>query len=168
MEDLFYTCDHFPEVDKKYVDEAASLQYIERHRPALYIGDIARTFQDTDFFKSIKKDLLCLSPTYLKWPANTCYNWHTDGLGRKASINIPLVSSNKCLTLFKTKTKDSPFENLFNVNYIMYKPTILNVKHEHCVLNYSDQDRYVINISLNHVTYHDAVEYLKNLKVSEY
>ena len=168
MEDLFYTCDHFPEVGKKYVDEALSLSYVERLTPSLFIGGLAQTFADTEFYKNLSTSLPCSSPLYVKWPANTYYTWHVDGFNRQASLNIPLIASDKCVTMFKTKKENSKFENLFQVPYIMYKPTILNVRQEHGVFNFSSQDRYVLNLSFNTVPYKVVIEYFKNLKVVNY
>lgn len=168
MEDFFYTCNHFPYLDEKYIDEALSLSYVERVAPALLVGGISTTFANTDFYKNLNKAVPCSSPIYLKWPANTCYNWHTDGFNRRASINIPLVSTFKCVTMFKTKNEGSIFDDLFQVEYVMYKPTVLNTQQEHGVFNFSDQDRYVINIGFNTVTYKSVVEYLKNLKIDNY
>ena len=164
MEDLFYTCEKSAPVDYKYVEEALACTYQKTHYPNVFRATTKCSFEYSEFFKKLKQDLNCHHrPLYLKWPANTLYDWHTDGWNRKVSLNIPLVSSDKSLTFCRTPN-DGTFYNVYQVKYSMYLPTILNVKHEHCVINYSNEDRYVINISFLDTEYETVLEYFKNLR----
>jgi hypothetical protein len=163
MEDLFYTCDKIAPIDYKYVEEALSSTYRKIQNPNIFVSNTRCSFEYSEFFKKLKRDLNCHRPLYLKWPANMLYDWHIDGWTRKVSLNIPLVSSDKSLTFFRTPNEGT-FYNLHQVNYSMYLPTILNVKHEHCVINYSNEDRYVINMSFLVSDYETVLEYFKNLR----
>jgi hypothetical protein len=171
MENLFYTCSNFPDIDSKYVDEAVTSNYKINYTPRYIFTDVISSFEQTDFYKKIKQDLLCGPPTYVKSPANSYYDWHVDVSSREVSLNIPLVSNEQCITCFRSQEiprATAPFYRLYKVDYMMYKPSILNVKKHHCVINYSNEDRFVINISFHVVPYERVLEYFKNIKIDNY
>ena len=164
MEDFYYCCEHFPDVDKVFVDQAVNGTYKQHYRPNYYWAP--STFLLTKFVADMSRVLKVLTTCYVKNPPYFLYDWHIDDPQRNCSINIPLVASNNAHTFFRTHIKSNEY-TLHEVKYIMFKPTVLNIKHEHCVINNSDSDRIVLNISLKG-SYKDTVDYLKNLQFSDY
>jgi hypothetical protein len=53
--------------------------------------------------------------------------------------------------------------NLTEVLYNGHKPTLLNTKQEHCVINNSDDGRVILSLTIFDTTYDEALLFLKQL-----
>ena len=172
MEDFYYCCEHLPEIDQSIVSEALATEYVKTSQPNEFVAPAISSFAQTHFFNKLRADLKCSYPMYKKTPSNTLYDWHMDGKldnpnRRKCSINIPLMFAEHAGVFFRT-AREGTFYDVHRAKYVLYKPTLLNVSHEHCVINDSDSDRIVLNLSINYFSYTDTVEYFKNLKIDSY
>ena len=172
MEAFYYCCEHLPDIGQTIVGEALTTEYVKTSQPNEFVATVMSSFAQTHFFKQLRADLKCSYPMYKKTPSNTLYDWHVDGLPdnlsrRKCSINIPLTVSEHAGVFFRTALEGT-FYNVHRAKYVLYKPTLLNVSHEHCVINDSDSDRIVLNLSINYFSYTDTVEYFKNLRLDDY
>lgn len=77
----------------------------------------------------------------------TSYNWHTD-YARNASLTLCLNQTENSLTLFAERREVNHFCEL---RPLYYKPNtmyLFNGSRWHCGINYSDETRYLISISL--------------------
>lgn len=80
----------------------------------------------------------------LKFDANSCYTWHTDGI-RSCAINM-LLTGYDSLTLFGKR--DSMFyKNLERLTYVPNRYFFLDTSKSHTVLNFSE-DRYIVSIGI--------------------
>ena len=56
-------------------------------------------------------------------------------------------------TLYRQKTGPerltSIIYNIFPIEYVLYKPTIMETTTEHCVINPSDEERIIFSVSLD-------------------
>jgi hypothetical protein len=55
--------------------------------------------------------------------------------------------------------------NVEEVVYNLYKPTLIDTTHEHCVINNSDESRIILSLTIWDTTYDEALFFLKNLNV---
>jgi hypothetical protein len=81
----------------------------------------------------------------------TSYNWHID-YARNASLTLCLNQTENSLTLFAERKEVNHFCEL---RPLYYKPNtmyLFNGSQWHCGINYSDETRYLISISLTKPT----------------
>ena len=91
----------------------------------------------------------------------TSYNWHLDYI-RNASLTLCLNQHSNSLTLFAERKEVNHFCEL---RPLYYKPNtmyLFNGSKWHCGINYSDETRYLISVSLTRpATIDDASNFLK-------
>ena len=57
--------------------------------------------------------------------------------------------------------------NLTQVEYILYKPTLLDVTKHHCVINDTQEERVIFSMSID-APFADVNDYLSNLQITDY
>ena len=80
-----------------------------------------------------------------------------------------IKTNNNAVTLFRELDYENSIgrqsENLWKiqeVNYTLYRPTLLRTKESHCVINNSSEERIIISYGLS-VSYDVAKEFLLTL-----
>ena len=126
------------------------------------------TFTNSTFIQDLKQKL---SPNihacFFRNDPHSAYDWHTDSVGnRKCVINYLLSTNAGAMTLFREPTIRLNYK-IAECPYILYKPMLLNVELEHCVINNSPDYRYILSVSLPDVTFAQAVKFFNNYQFFE-
>jgi hypothetical protein len=90
----------------------------------------------------------------------TSYNWHID-YARNASLTLCLNQTENSQTLFAERREVNHF---YDIKPLYYKPNtmyLFNGSKWHCGINYSDETRYLISVSLTRpATIDSAIDFL--------
>jgi len=166
----YYCLEHFPDLSSRYIKEGMNATYKLNVSPNDYRA--GTMFNNSNFIRSLKNLIGDVSALWIKNPPNSLYDWHIDKNVRQCSINFP-INDTGGRAFYRSKLYDdvenkSLYYTLDEVKYILYKPTILNVKHEHCVMNMSNQERIILSLCVKEASYDETVAALKDVKISEY
>jgi len=170
MMSKYYTNLNLPPLDDQFISEALNQKFELIHEPSILIC-ASTTFHTTDFFKTITSKFRCGTRYFLN-PPHTIYDWHTDNK-RSCAINWVIKTNKNCLTLYREAIPEAIPEinkrvvlyNVEEVVYNLYKPTLIDTTHEHCVINNSDESRIILSLTIWNTTYDEALFFLKNLNV---
>lgn len=151
-----------------YVNEGLNALYPEIPPPELQGKLTPRSimtlssFEDTPFCKDLKQKFGEVTARYYKFSALSVYDWHRD-VARKCGINFLLNDVVETTTLFRNNT-DKISRLQFPVTkcvYKLYTPMLFNTNVDHCVINYSNHDRFILTVTFpNDVTFEIAKEFL--------
>jgi hypothetical protein len=119
------------------------------------------SFEDSKFMADLRAEFKNVRTHYLKFDPMTCYDWHTD-VARNCSINFLLNDPVDSLTLFREFIEGSGhWYNIKRLKYNLFQPTLLNVREQHSVINYSQETRYVLTVGFTlDVTYMNVKRFL--------
>ena len=181
--DCYQHLSHLPLLDEKYVNEALNATY-SHIEPS---GDMAAiknkfnrwissksaysTFEETKFCKDLEAQFGQVVSHYAKFDPRSLYDWHTDSQ-RQCSINVLIRPVVNALTLFKyaEMTKEhSLIYHLDECEYVPRVPVLFNSSVHHCVINLSNETRYLLTISFERtVTFYHVRDFLLNYKTESY
>jgi hypothetical protein len=167
-----YTCfDNYPELCNSYIQEALSCNYTEHHRPHDYRAGCS--FNSSNFINILKNNIGDVSALWIKNPPNTIYDWHIDNNIRQCSINFVIQQSVNSIAMYRepipqTGTDRIIYYKIHKVKYVLYKPTVLNVKEEHSVINPSDQDRIILSLCVKESSYKQTVNFMNTFIPNDY
>jgi hypothetical protein len=171
LEHAFFHLTHLPLLDVKHAELAANATYSER--PSYYKKGIqniyadATEFSDSKFCKDIRGHFGECVATYLKMDGMSGYDWHID-VARKTCINFLIVQPPNALTIHKVNTNRLTYRTKV-CDYEMFRPTVFNATIPHCVINPSNQDRYILSISVGNIAkYGDLKDWLLNYHIDSY
>ena len=89
--------------------------------------------------------------------------------GRRCAINWVIKTNPKALTLFRDNAEWQAIHKIEEVDYIMYKPTLINTMHRHCVINCYPEERIILSVSVNErYSFDEVKEFLQSLDIKEY
>jgi len=169
MQNYFYCLRNLPDLDQDSINEANRSTFVEEFKPHVFRAKCSFDHR-SELIKSLRKEFINVRSTWLMNPPNSMYDWHSDKFGRNCAINIPVKMPIESGAFFRKKMnpeepKYGKYFHLYKIDYELYKPTILNVLEEHCVMNLSDQERIILSISIENenVFYKDVVEFMKTL-----
>jgi hypothetical protein len=109
------------------------------------------------------------SLTMIKVPKQSYLSWHRDSTPvRSSCINVILDDYQNHMTYFSDLATGTDFihttNKIWQCTYSFLTPKIVNVHQRiHCVFNSSEQDRYVLCINTNKLTYTDTVKWFDKL-----
>jgi len=174
-EKYFYHLNNLPELPQHFVEQAlVEENYQITLTPNLYESKIFGWYQ-TDFLKSLVShfNTKCTAAFILN-PPNSYYKWHTDW-GRHCALNWLIKTNPKAGAFYKEPIpeamptdRDPHYYNLIEVDYTLYKPTLLNTDLSHCVMNNYNDSRIIFTTNIFDVSYADVLDFLKNLNISSY
>lgn len=170
MEDLYYCFENYPVLQSPLFADALNATYKEHFYPHDFRGTKC-LFSDTNFIKILKQNIGEVTALWIKNPPNTFYNWHVDNEMRQCSINFVIKQGDKAVALYRKpmyEGKQIIYYNTHTVKYIIGKPTILNVKEEHCVVNPCDEERIILSLCVRESSYQDTLKFMKTLNITEY
>lgn len=154
----------FQNIPMGVVDEAKRANYELGHLPNQLKAP--SSFNNSKIMSLLKTEFGQIGGMYIKNHAWSYYDWHID-MGRKCSLNWLLKTNTDAVTLYRERLepdrKTSIIYNITPVEYCLYKPTLMEVTHEHCVINPSSEDRIIFSVSLN-VEYDAVKEFLCSIK----
>ena len=176
LADCFHHLSNFPTLDKKYVDEAVAGVYPELPSPetpdiptprAITVNS---SFRHTNFFKSLENQFGSMICVYIRSFPSSTYDWHRD-IFKKVTINFILHDVKNSLVLFRDKVHgiDRMQYNIKQAIYTPLKPTILDTRIQHCVINLDNSYRYILNLGFtdDRVYYKDVKNFLTSLPVPD-
>lgn len=171
LDNVFFHLKHLPLVDAKHAEIAINATYNET--PSYYQKGVqnicadALEFSDSQFCRDLRGYFGECAASYLKTNAMSGYDWHID-VSRKTCINILLVQPPGALTLHKVNINRLTY-NLKICDYEMFRPTVFNAVNPHCVINPTNQDRYILTINVGTLPkYEDLKNWLINYKIDSY
>ena len=177
LEDCFYHLSNFPLLDQKYVEEGINAVYPNLPKPEDPEAPTPRaitvesSFQNTVFFKNLEKQFGPMSCVYIRSYPMSTYDWHRD-IFKMVTINFILHDVKDSLVLFRDKVYgvERMQYNIKPAVYTPLKPTILDTRLQHCVINLNNDYRYILNLGFldNKIYYKDVKNYLTNIPVPEY
>ena len=169
MSDFFCHLTHLPLISAKFLEHAQGLRYEtpEEHGQFTKLNLNARDpgfrmhFLSQPLYIDLKKRFAgVLGATYVRTDPMSEYSWHTDKGGVTTGINILLSPPDECLTLFRTKT-DIPLQHkIYRCDYEQFRPTVFDSTVEHCVINLSQEPRYLLRVPIANTTYEQVRDYL--------
>ena len=149
MIDRFHFLNNLGPIEDKYIQEGLTTNYKEVFKPNLFIGHCS--YDESDFVKRLREKFSYVKSLWLLNPPWSLNDWHTDIYGRNVAINIPIkMPENSATYVRELFYPDAPtkYFKIKPVQYELYKPTLLNVFEEHCVINPSDETRIVMSITV--------------------
>lgn len=149
-------------IPEPYVREAINAKYELLYKPTRIKA--SSNFEKSSLVNLIKKKFRGVQAEYLKNSPRSIYDWHTD-IGRQCSINWVLKSNPRAVTMYRTKHEvpdgvKSFTYDLHEVDYTLYRPTIINTTKEHCVINPSDTERIILSLTVFDYSYEEVRDYL--------
>ena len=171
MEDYYYCFDNYPSLSDRYVNEAIHSEYVEHYNPHDYRSGCS--FNNSNFIKILKQNIGDVSALWIKNPPNTIYDWHIDKNIRQCSINFVIKQSDNALALYREPISQEGTDKIIyykshTVRYVIGKPTVLNVKKEHCVINPTNEDRIILSLCVKQSSYKQTVDFMKTLTINDY
>ena len=169
----FYHVDHFPPIPMEFVTPVFNVEWLYPGAETSAEKTIRIVHAPSDF----KKTRLCydlfkafgeLKTEYFKNEPMSYYDWHMD-IKRNCGINFLLNDVGNALTLYMHSGDIRLNGTIENVIPKLYRPVLLDTTVRHCVINYSNQTRYLLSIGLHDpdVKFADVQEFLKRYPVSE-
>jgi hypothetical protein len=134
----------------------------ERHTFGSRTISQASSFITTQFAQDVQANLGHIKTKYLYNAPWSLYDWHQDLAGHKCCVNFLLTDTPGARTIHKFPTDCKLNFQVETVEYNLYYPLLFNTRIDHCVINMTDQHRYILQILLFDVTYDVAKEYLSN------
>jgi hypothetical protein len=165
---MFKTLSHLPEFPARCVEEALRAKYEVSYKPNQIKAP--SSFNNTKFVKLLQSKFGRCGGVYMKNTPMTLYDWHID-IGRKCSLNW-VLKNNNATTLYRRHIAGDNGEKslqyaIEEVMYELYKPTLLNVLEEHCVVNNTNEERIIFSLSID-APYEEVSEFLSNLNITNY
>jgi hypothetical protein len=155
---------NLPKLDDCFIQEALTNDYRLVLKPDSYRAD-ATLFNNSNFAKLVTNQFDIVDAVYLKTNPMTLYDWHVDK-NRTCSLNWVIKTNSKAMTLYR-ESVTGLYWNIDEVEYDLYKPTLLNTKVEHCVINNFPEDRIILSMSFWH-PYETVLSFLKDLSFTNY
>jgi hypothetical protein len=109
-----------------------------------------------------------LRTEYFKNEPMSYYDLHQD-IKRNCGINFLLNDVPDALTLYMTEGAIRLNGDIENVRPKLYRPVLLDTTVRHCVINYSNETRYILSIGLHDadVKFADVQKFLEHYPVSD-
>jgi hypothetical protein len=173
MRECYYHLDTYPDIAKKFIDEAQQVEYVFRGPPSHNVYRAETSFCETNFAKSLYKQFgelvspanpkltpgkSAMNIAYYKNDPKTGYVWHTDAK-RSCAINIVMTDNPSALTMHREMI-DHQFFNIEPVPYIKYRPFLFNTRVEHAVYNPDPTDRIILTIGFIGPSYDEVKDFL--------
>jgi hypothetical protein len=156
-----------PILDNFFIQEAFKSEFVLVNTPSSLIRSHS-SFMVNNFSKMISSSLGKVGTSYHKQLPHSLYDWHIDN-NRSCAILWVIQTNPQAKTFYREAVSDTTLMyNITEVDYTLCKPTLLNTKYEHCVINNSDEDRITLNMSIFDTPYEKALEFFQNLKINSY
>lgn len=170
MNEFFCHLPHIPLVSAKFLEHAKQLEYNTPVEHGLFTKlnlnsrtgkDFKMHFLSHPFYIALKNAFPgVMGAVYAKTDPEGLYDWHTDKGGVTTGINILLSSPDKCITLFRTATGIPLQYKIYQCDYEQFRPTVFDSTVEHCVINLSQEPRYLLRVPIADATYKEVRDYL--------
>lgn len=165
---------HLPKVSEATANKCMTAVYdppakstVDQPVPQAYTFDPG--LNHTQFVKDLEKEFGQVECMCMSFAPHTIYDWHTD-IFVKIRLNYVLNDVGATLTLFKEPTQDSGI--IFKIDQCKYttgSATLFNSQVTHCVINNSDQVRYLLSIRFfkTDINFEQVEQFLLDYKSEE-
>lgn len=180
--DCYLHLSHLPMLGDEYVNEALNATYAVTqpsdempdivHRKNRWIGseNAPSTFYKTKFCKDLEAQFGEIETYYVRFNPMSLYDWHTD-IQRQCGINFLIQPVSNALTLFRYAelSNHTLMYHLDQLQYVPRMPVLFNTTVEHCVINLSNETRYILSVTFKRtITIYHVREFLKNYNTDTY
>lgn len=145
-------------------------QAIDGHRHAMASRTVqginASSFIKTKFAQDLTRNLGTIKCRYMYNRPWTMYDWHQDLAGHESSINFLLTDTPEARTLHRFPSDCRLNYHIELLNYKLYRPVLFNAKIDHCIINTTNKDRYILSVLMLDSSYETAKEYLNSYVMS--
>jgi len=160
--------DNFPEIPELFVNLAATAQYRDVAPPGLPAVPALMApcnFKNSKFCGLLNQQFGTeVTSSFIRNPPNTVFDWRAD-FG--SSCAVTFVLSDIPHLIYFVEHSDSrlnvPIES---VGTHLRRPTVVDATQRHCVVNHSDQARYMLHVGIKSVPYADVVGFLTQCQPS--
>lgn len=171
MEEYYYCLDNYPVLGEQYIKEGLSANYVEHYNPHDFRAGCS--FNNSSFIQKLKQNIGDVSALWIQNPPNTVYDWHIDKNIRQCSINFVIKQPDNSICMYREPITQNGTDKIIyykthKVKYVLGKPTVLNVKKEHCVINPTDETRIILSLCVKESSYEQTLNYLKSLNINDY
>jgi hypothetical protein len=170
----FYQLNNIPTLPEQYINEALAAEF---QQPKVETnGQLSprttravTSFVDSKMFQDIKHTICPgVHACYFRNEPQSLYDWHIDSTGnRKTAINFLLSDPTHSMMLYRKFVSRLNY-SITACPYQLGQAMLLNVDQEHCVINLSQQYRYVLSVSLPGVEFDQAVNFFQNYSLDSY
>lgn len=167
----FHHLTNFPELHIKYIKEALNAEYTVNYKPNQLSAP--SSFNDDPFLHKMRLKFMAKynrgmsgRGVYIKNLPHSYYDWHTD-IGRECSINWVIKTNSRALTLYRDHIPapegiTSFMYDIQEIDYTLYRPTLLDTTKEHCIVNPGNDARIIFSLSIN-APFEQAKEFFSNV-----
>jgi hypothetical protein len=162
---------NLPLLPQKFIDEGLAANYPLKFLPTGYYSP--SSFTQTNFVKRLEKEFGFCCSGFLKNLPNSYYDWHID-LDRYCAINWVIKTNPRAVTMYREIIPTPPeikkkfLYNIFEVEYSLAAPTLLNTAEEHCVVNPHHEERIILTTIIKPAKFVDVRDFLSQLQIIEY
>lgn len=164
---MFAFLNNLPQFPDKCIKEAINAKYDQVYRPDLLRA--FSSFNNTTFVKDLQRRFGKCGGMYLKNLPMTYYDWHID-MNRQCSINWLLLNEGGS-ALYREHIPSTDGKSITykisKVEYALYKPTMLDVTKEHCVINDTGEQRIIFSLSFD-APFADVYKHVSALHLTDY
>lgn len=128
-------------------------------------GSQPSSFANTKFAQDLVANLGKIKCRYMYNQPWSMYDWHQDLAGHHSSINFLLTETPGARTLHRFPTDCRLNYKVVVLEYKLYRPVLFNAKVDHCIINMTDKDRYILSVLLLDSSYEKSKDFLSNYKL---
>ena len=158
---------NFPEISELFVNQAPLLKYnnveVPNH-PTVHEIIAPNNFKQTRFCQGLNQHFgIEVTSSFVRTMPMTSFDWRAD-FGSQCAITFVLTETPHLVYFLEnTDTRlNVPIEAM-TPHYRL--PTVVDATRRHCVVNYSDQPRYMLHVGIKTVPYQEVKQYLESLTV---
>jgi hypothetical protein len=179
MNNFFHHLTHLPPIPASYLEYAQTgTKYLTpaEHKSFtnLTVSPYPKSlpvvpFNKTKLFKDLKNKFRHTDSTsFVRVNPQSLYDWHTDHNGITTGINILLTPTADSYTLFRTPTDIPNNYHIVRCDYQQFVPTLFNSEISHCVINLSNEYRYLLRIPIRNTPYEEVRQFLMEYNLENY
>lgn len=122
-------------------------------------------FNKTKFGRDIRAALGNFNARYLYNPPWSLYDWHQDIGGHQCAINFLLSDTPEARTMHRFPMDCQLNYKVVLMEYQLYKPVLMKSTIDHCIVNLTGKDRYIMTLALMDAKYEEAKSWLLNYRL---
>jgi hypothetical protein len=179
MSENFHHLTNLPPLPEEIIQTGLTGNYFWTLNPNI-CDSSAAIFKETFFFKLLEKRFGRCNASFIKFLPFMYYDWHIDQQ-RTTSLNWVIQTNSKASTFYRNYYDGDPYskeleENgrrplfwkLEEVDYTLYRPTMLKTSVPHCVINNSPEERMVLSVTIHFAKYDELKDFLSHLMIDSY
>lgn len=124
------------------------------------------SFINTTFAQDLISNLGAIKCRYMYNRPWSMYDWHQDLAGHCSSINFLLTDTPGARTLHRFPTECRLNYQVVPLEYQLYRPVLFNARVDHCIINLTNQHRYILSVLLLDSSYDAVKQFVNNYTLS--